>query len=77
MKPPPEYSKVWFFRTMLIIPQISPDNRSSVEAVNLFLRNQILQARPERVTHIEERYKLDDSSSKSFLLRGISSPRLA
>ncbi len=45
-------------------------NRPYFATINSLLRKQILPARPERVTHIEARYKLDDSSSSELSLEG-------
>ena len=69
-KSSPEYSKAWSFRAILAIPPMPPGNRHSVATINNLLRKQILPARPERVTHIEARYKLDDSSSDELSLEG-------
>jgi hypothetical protein len=65
-----EYARSWSFRAILAIPPMPPGNRLSVATINNLLRKQILPARPERVTHIEARYKLDDSSSDELSLEG-------
>ena len=65
-----EYARSWSFLAILAMPPIPPGNRPSVDTVKNLLRNQILPARPERVTHIEARYKLDASSSTEFSLEG-------
>ena len=69
-KPSPEYSKACSFRAILAIPPMPPRIHPSVATINNLLRKQILPARPERVTHIEARYKLDDSSSDELSLEG-------
>ena len=65
-----EYAISWSFRAILAMPPIPPGSRPSVATINDLLRKQILPARPERVTHIEARYKLDDSSSTNLSLEG-------
>jgi hypothetical protein len=53
---------------MLTVPPIPPGNKRSVDIVNRLLRDQILPARPDRVTHIEARYKLAQSSRAELSL---------
>ena len=65
-----EYARSWSFRAIPAMPTIPPGNRPSVDTVKNLLRNQTLPARPERVTHIEARYKLDASSSTELSLEG-------
>jgi hypothetical protein len=55
---------------MLTFPPILPGNQRSVDTVNRLLRDQILPARPDRVTHIEARYKMAQSSSTELSLEG-------
>ena len=70
MKQPPEYSKAWSFRTQLTMPPIPPGNQHSVDITTQILRTQILPARPDRVTHIEARYKSAESSGAVLSLEG-------
>ena len=65
-----EYARSWSFRAVLSIPPLPPGNRPCVDTINNLLKNQILPARPERVTHIEARYRLDDPSSTELSLEG-------
>jgi hypothetical protein len=59
---------------MLTFPPIPPRNQRSVDTVNRLLRDQILPARLDRVTHIETRYKLAQSSSAELSLEGYLQP---
>jgi hypothetical protein len=70
MKQPPEYSKAWSFRTMLTMPPIPHGNQHSVDITTQILRTQILPARPDRVAHIEARYKSAESSGAVLSLEG-------
>jgi hypothetical protein len=45
-------------------------NRRCVDTINSLLQTQILPACPERISHIEARNKLDDSSSAKLSLEG-------
>jgi hypothetical protein len=65
-----EYPRSWSFRTMLTFPPIPPGNQCSVDTVNRSIRDQILSARPDRVTRIEVRYTLAQSSSAELSLEG-------
>jgi hypothetical protein len=67
--PSSEYQKTWSFSTILAIPSTPPGN-CSVDAIENLLRNQILPERPERVTHIEARYRLHDTSATALRLDG-------
>ena len=60
-----EYARSWAFTTMIAIR----GNCRSVDAIEN-LRNQILPERPERVTHIEARYRLHDTSATALRLDG-------
>jgi hypothetical protein len=70
MKQPPEYSKAWSFRTMLTMPPIPHGNQHSVDITTQIFRTQILPARPDRITHIEARYKSAESSGAVLSLEG-------
>jgi len=65
-----EYARSWSFRAMLSLPPIPPGNQRSVDTVNRLIRDQILPARPDRVTHIEVRYKSAESSGAVLSLEG-------
>ena len=65
-----EYARSWSFRTQLTMPPIPPGNQHSVDITTQILRTQILPARPDRVTHIEARYKSAESSGAVLSLEG-------
>ena len=65
-----EYARSWSFRAMLSLPPIPSGNQRSVDTVNRLIRDQILPARPDRVTHIEVRYTLAESSGAQLSLEG-------
>ncbi len=56
--------------TMLSFPPIPPGNQRSVDTVSRLIRDKILPARPDSVTHIEVRYTLAQSSSAELSLEG-------
>ncbi len=66
----PEYARSWSFRAMLSFRPIPPGNQRSIDTVNRLIRDQILPARPDRVTHIEVRYKSAESSGAVLSLEG-------
>ena len=65
-----EYARSWSFSTQLTMPPIPPGNQHSVDITTQILRAQILPARPDRVTHIEARYKSAESSGAVLSLEG-------